>query len=252
MEQKLGRLPAVIVTVLAAVGAYFLRRQQMLNYIDDTGRYVAHAAKAGITWLCVVMVLVYAAYCFLLRPRKKHTAIQGTSPLALLGTLAGALGLLMSAAVTVLERQSSAELVLAACSVVTALCWAVIALCRWRGKTLPTGAFMLPTLCYTVCVIIRFRGWSQDPMVLDYCYDLLALLSIMLASYHLTGFCFDRGHRRITAFFCFCGILFGAAAVSGGRMRELASTGGAMLWLASNLWLLLRPSRKRQEKAGQE
>ena len=69
----------------------------------------------------------------------------------------------------------------------------------------------------------------------------------MCATYYLGGFCFDRGQRRVTVFCCCCGIFFGAASIAGGRLREVAMTGGAMLWLTANLWILLRPARKRRE-----
>lgn len=88
-------------------------------------------------------------------------------------------------------------------------------------------------------------------MILDYCFDLLALICVMCASFHLGGFCFDAGRRRITAFFCGCGVIFGAVAMAGGMIRELCMTGGGMVWLLANLWLLLRPARKSRTEQEQ-
>lgn len=247
MEQKLGRVPAMIVTILAAAAAYFLRLNQLQNMYDETGRVIDGAGSGPLTWLCVVMVLAFAVYAWFLRPRKKYSALTGKGLGLLVCTLAAALGLLLGCVAMVRELEYEYDLLLAAGGIVTAICWVIVALDRCRGRKLHAALFMIPALFYAIRLILDFRNWSRDPAILDYCFDLLALICIMCATFHLGGFCFDAGKRRITAFFCCCGIVFGAAAIAGGRMREIAMTGGAMLWLAANLWVLLRPARKRQE-----
>ena len=248
MEQKLGRMPVMIVTILAAAAAYFLRLSQLQNYYDETGRVMAGAGKGPLTWLCVMLVLAFAACAWFLRPRKKYGALTGRGPLVLAGTMAAAVGMILGCVAMVRDLENDYDLLLAAGGMVTALCWVVVGLDRYRGRKIPAPLFMIPALFYAVKLIFDFRNWSRDPMVLDYCFDLLAIICIMCATFHLGGFCFDKGKRRLTVFFCCCGILFGAAAIAGGRLRELAMTGGAMLWLAANLWTLLRPARKRQEE----
>ena len=246
MEQMLGRVPVMLVTILAAAAAYFLRLSQLGSMYDETGRVVAGAGFGPLTWLCAAMVLVFALYAWFLRPRKKHAALSSRGPGVLACTLAGALGLLLGCVAMIRALEQSYDLLLAAGGMVTALCWVVTALDRWRARRLPAMLFMVPALFYAVRLIFDFRNWSRDPAILDYCFDLLALICIMCATFHLGGFCFDQGRRRVTVFFCCCGILFGAAAIAGGRMREIAMTGGAMLWLAANLWTLLQPTRSRR------
>ena len=247
MEQKLGRMPAMIVTILAAAAAYFLRLNQLQTMYDETGRVIAGTGKGFFTWFCAAVILLFAAYAFLLRPRKKSSALSGRGSVVLLVTLAAALGMVLGCAAMVLDMERAYDMLLAAGGVVTALCWAVAGLERFRGRKLPAVLFMIPTLFFAVRLIMDFRIWSQDPQVLDYCFDLFAMISIMCATYYLGGFSFDRGQRRPAVFCCCCGIFFGAAAIAGGRLREVAMTGGAMLWLAANLWTLLRPARKRRE-----
>jgi len=242
MEQKLGRLPVMIVTVLAAIAAYFLRLNQLENLNDGAG-------KGPLTWLCVAMVILFAVYAWLLRPRKKQQALSSRDPLVLVCTVAAAVGMVLGCVAMIRELENDYDLLVAAGGMITAICWVVVALDRYRGRTLPALLFMIPTLFYAIRLILDFRNWSRDPMILDYCFDLLVLICIMCATFHLGGFCFDKGGRRLSVFYCCCGIVFGAAAIAGGRLRELAMTGGAMLWLAGNLWVLLRPGRKRQEEA---
>lgn len=246
MEQKLGRMPVMIVTILAAIAAYFLRLDQLRNLYDETGRLAAGAGKGPLTWLCVAMVVLFAVCAWLLRPRKKQQALASRDPLVLVCTVVSAVGMVLGCVAMVRELENDYDLLVAAGGLITAICWVVVALDRYRGRKLHALLFMVPTLFYAIRLILDFRNWSRDPMILDYCFDLLVLICIMCATFHLGGFCFDKGGRRLSVFYCCCGIVFGAAAIAGGRLRELTMTGGAMLWLAGNLWVLLRPARKRQ------
>ena len=90
MEQKLGRMPVMIVTILAAIAAYFLRLDQLRNLYDETGRLAAGAGKGPLTWLCVAMVILFAVCAWLLRPRKKQHALASRDPLVLVCTVAAA------------------------------------------------------------------------------------------------------------------------------------------------------------------
>ena len=234
MEQKLGRVPVMIVTILAAVAAYFLRLQQLQGMYDAAGRVVADAGKSPLTWLCVAVTVLFAVASRLLRPRKKSHALLGRGPAVMVCTRGAALGMILGCVAMVRDLENQYDLLLAAGGLVTAVCWVVVALDRVRGRQLPAALFMIPTLFYAVRLIFDFRNWSRDPMILDYCFDLLAMICIMCATFHLGGFCFDKGKRRLTVFYCCCGIVFGAVAIAGGRMRELAMTGGAMLWLGAN------------------
>ena len=69
----------------------------------------------------------------------------------------------------------------------------------------------------------------------------LAIASAML---ELGGFAFDRGKRRLTAFFTLGGIFFAAAAMAGAQPRDVAITGGALLYLLTQSWPLLRPTHR--------
>lgn len=251
MEQKLGRGKVMLVTVAAAVAAYGLRLNQLKTMYDESGLVIAGSGKGPLTWLCLAMTLVWAVYAFYLRPRKKASAIASGSVGVFAASLVGAAGVALGSVAVIADLQSQTDLLLGAFGLVAALCWVVIALDRFRQRPVPAVLFMVPALFFAVKLIFEFRGWSRDPMILDYCFDLLALICVMCASFHLGGFCFDVGRRRITVFFCCCGVMFGAAAMAGGLIRELCMTGGAMVWLLANLWLLLRPSRKSRKEQPQ-
>lgn len=246
MEQKLGRGPAVLFSIMTAIAAYFLRLNQLENAYDETGYIVAGAEKGGFAWFCLAVLALFAAYSFFLRPRKKYPAIAVRGPVPLTLTLAAAAAMTVGCVAMAMELEQMSDLLLAAGGIVTAICWVVVGLDRYRGRQIPAALLMVPALYYAVELICNFRYWSRDPQILDYCYDLLALISVMCATYHLGGFCFDKGGRRICTFFCFSGIFFSAAALADGGLRSIALNGASILWLLVNLSALLRPARKRR------
>ena len=130
---------------------------------------------------------------------------------------------------------------LALLGILAALSWIVQAACSYRGKKPHAAIYFLPVICWGVRLVRDFRVWSRDPVILDYCYSLLALIFALCAMLELGGFAFDRGKRRLTAFFTLGGIFFAAAAMAGAQPRDVAITGGALLYLLTQSWPLLRP-----------
>ena len=248
MEQKLGRAPAIGLTLIAATAAWFLRKQQLLNAFDESGKVLADANTSGFAWFCVLFVAVFAIYCFFLKPQETYQTISGKGPITLLMTFAASFAMIAGRLAVAMKLEQTTDLLLAAGGIIAAICWGVVGLDRFRGRKVPAALFMVPALYFAVELIWYFRNWSRDPQILDYCFDLLALISVMCATFHLGGFCFDKGKRRITAFFCFCGIFFCAAAMAEGSFSSIAIHGGSILWLLTNLSQLLRPIRKRRER----
>ena len=134
----------------------------------------------------------------------------------------------------------------------TSGCWVGTALSRYRAKPAHGALFLLPAVFYVVELVLQFRLWTQDPVILDYCYDLLALICTMCALFHLGGYSFDQGRRRLTVFFALCGVFFNAAAMAGAPAAETFGYLAAALWLMVNLWLLLRPATQRARSAEDE
>lgn len=252
MEQKLGRIPVMILAALSAAAAYGLRLRQLQTIYDADGYIRKGAGWCFFTYFTILMVILYGVYALLLRRRKKDTAISLWSTGILIGGCAAALGLLLGSAAMLLSPEGETDRLLAAGGLVTAACWVVTAMLRYRGRKVSVWLFLVPVLFFMLRLIVNFRFWSRDPAILDYCYDLFAHISLMCALLHLGGFSFDMGRRRTTVFFCLCGIFFGAASLAGAQTREVCISGGAMVWLLIHLWLLLRPGKKRAAEEARE
>ena len=207
---------------------------------------MAGLGTGPLTWLCVLMVLVFGLYSFFLIPQKKYAVVASDSMGTFVLTTAAAAGAIVGYVVLALNLEIISDLLIATGGVVMGICWFVVGLDRVRGRKVPAALFMVPALLCAVELICEFRYWSRDPMILEYCFQLLAMICLMCATYHFGGFSFDRGSRRRTVFFCMCGILFCAASLADGSASAKIRSASAILWLLSNLLPLLRRGKKEE------
>lgn len=246
MEQRISRIPAMALTVLLAAAACLLRANQLAVAFDPNG-IMTGKGVALFTCITVIVVLLFGLYSRGLKGRKKYNAMASRSlPLMAAGCTA-ALLMMASGLVILVQPVQPGDKLLAVGSVLTGLCWAATAVFRGKGKKVHVGLFLLPAAFYVVDLVCRFRFWTRDPVILDYCYDLLALICVMCAVFHLGSFCFDKGTRRSAVFFSLCGVFFCAAALVGGSAASILGYGAAMIWLMTNLWLLLRPKAEKRQ-----
>ena len=248
MEQIFGRIPALLLALFSAVAAFVLRTSQLEGAYDASGRMVAGLGDSPLTMLCLIMVLVFAVYSFFLVPRKKYSVIASINPAVFVLTVASAAAMLLGSALLVLNLGQMSDLLVATSGMVMAICWFVVGLDRIRGRKVPVMLLMLPSLLCAVELICEFRFWSRDPQILVYCFDLLAMICVMCATFHLSGFCFNKGSRRRAAFFCLCGMLFCAAAMADGAPDSQIRSAASALWLFANLMPLLRRVRKNKDE----
>lgn len=235
----------MILTFLSAAAAYGLRLHQIHTIYDETGRIKAGAGTGFFTWFTLAMVLIFALAAWRTRPRKKCAAMADRSLGGLLLGCAAALAMVLGSAAMLVKPEEGSDRILAVGGLLTAVCWVVLAMTRYRGQKPQVALYLLPMAFLIVKLVIRFRVWSRDPAILDYCYDLFALITATLALCYEGTFCMDKGRRRLAVFFTLCGLFFGAASLAGAPSRELWITGGILLWLTASLWRLLRPGKKR-------
>ncbi len=243
MERKLGGVPVMIITIILAGLGFFLRRSQLQTAFDAIG--VIPGSKMPLIWVTILVVLLFAAISFLLRKRKKYQTLSSTRMLPLVGgCLAGVL-LAAGSIMSLLSMEQKADLIVGLGGILAALCWVVVSVLRHRGAKAHAALYLLPVLFLVVDLVCQFRLWTRDPVILDYCFDLLALIAAMCALIHLSGYCFDQGGRRITVFYALCGVFFSAVSMAGTPVAELLSYLGVAVWLLVQLWLLLRPMPRK-------
>lgn len=251
MEQKPGRLPVMITVAAAAAAAFGLRLHQLSagyeTAADGMIRVLPGTSGGFFTWFTVIMAAAFAVFAWTRKGRKKFSSLGQLDPVSLGIACIASLLLLLGSTAMAVSPETAVERYLGLGGVAAALCWAATAVLRWQHKKPSVYLYLLPVVFFAVMLVVDFRIWSRDPAVLDYCYDLFALISVMLGLFYLSGYSLDLGFRRFTVFFLLCGVFFSAAAMAGARLRYVLILGGAMVWQLLHLWQLLRPLRQKQE-----
>lgn len=219
------------------VAGLLLRRWELATAFEaETGLPISGAPA---TWSLIALTLLVAGALLLLCPRHAGAFPGGydqafccSSPLYATGAIAGgfflgAAGLVQLFHLPQVLRQAmiTAEVVkvtlrvlllslpqiaLAALCLASALCVVLTAKNNYRaeGKGKRSGKLLLPA--YTCCLwlITAYQVRAGDPVVLDYLYELFAIISTLLALYFMSGFSFQRARPVLTCFFCLMGVYF--------------------------------------------
>lgn len=219
----------LILPVTAIVGGaigFFLRRQELLTAFEpDTGLPIE---GMPVTWALIALSVVVAVVVFLLclgvgkgfeggydeAFQAKDTApyMMGMTAGAFLTAAAGALLLLKLPglyAEASLETGGFPMFSLVPMALLSVLClcsaWSMLMLgknnYRGEGKGKYSAWLLIPA--YTCCMwlIVSYQEHSGDPIILDYVYQLFAVIAAVLGCYFLSGFGFGRGRPAAAAFF---------------------------------------------------
>lgn len=238
MRAKTNR--TLILCLLLAAGAvgFFLRRWQLSTAFDEAG--LVRSGSPSI-WVLSVFALVVTVLAALAAARlDKRSAYRGCfssgAPEMTVTVLSAAL-VLAGCVLAMVNGQRTAPVTVL--GVAAALAMGAVGLLRGRGTMPVVAVHLIPCVYLIVTLIVDFRRWSVDPTVLDYCFDLFAAIGTVCATVNLMGFCFDKGRRRETAFWCLAGSFFSMVPLGDMGVVRWLTTGGLTLWLLVNGWQLL-------------
>lgn len=227
MERKRIRMTVTLTALVLSAAAFLIRRLT--------------AAGTLLAVLSVAAVVLFGICARLLQPRTAYRAGNSRSPEQLIvGGLAGILALIGG----LVQLAQGTGAVAAVGVLATAFCWLSTVYLRQTDRTVSVWLYTIPALYFAFTLVMEFRHWGSDPQIMHYCYELLGLICAMFAVFHMGGFCFEQGRRRLAVFACLCGMFFSSAALADlhdGRQWMQTAT---ILWLGINAWQLLRPMKK--------
>lgn len=112
-----------------------------------------------------------------------------------------------------------------------AMLWAGI--CRKNGQKPFFGIHAATCLFLLLYLVSQYQTWSGNPQLQDYIFDLLAMVALILFSYHCAAFESGMGKRRMQLAAGLMSILLCGVALSGGETPMLYA--GGVAWAASDL-----------------
>lgn len=240
MTKKTDRLPVVAVLLALSSAGYILRRRQLAVGFDAAGIPTGRGGALLVT-VCVLAVLL-AAFVALgakTRPAFRDNFTAHPLPTALTVLAAGLLA--GGSAIALMDPASAgpAERIAAALGLASGLCFVVMGAVWRQGKKPVPAAWLIPVVYCVLQTILSFKSWSTDPIILDYCFKLFALLCFMLGAFHASGFVFDKGGRKSCLFFCLTGVFFSCVTLADGGTAHMMRTAGGALFLLATGWHLL-------------
>lgn len=255
MKRSKGHTPALAALLLASVAGLALRAAQLAIVFDADGLpTTGHPLTWVLSIYCVVAVLFMGAFCLRLPARRSAQAVlrAGTVPTAasmvggvllLVASLLSAGESLLTLSTSTQQMNNALELLLGVLGAVSGLCILAAASARQKGSKASSGLYLLPFVFALCQLVLDFKNWSSDPIILDYCFKLFALICVMGGAYRITGYCFDQGKRRLGSFWAMTGVFFSVVSLPGASLTELVFFLGTALWMFACVWLQLRPGK---------
>ena len=136
-----------------------------------------------------------------------------------------------------------------------AMLWSALA--ADRGRQL-FWLRLIPALYAGAALIIRFRSWSHDPLIIHIVPLLLAWTCCMVEMMLLTGFPLGAGHRRSGALFGLAAVVFTSMAIPDyilglqAGLHDLLTLVGLALWGGAAALELLRKQVQTEAPAEPE
>lgn len=233
MKQLLNHKNLPALTVIAGAVGLLLRTWQ-LNAVTDKG-FIIRGHISGIL-LYVLSAAVIAALVCATRPLLQANKYTFNFP----ASVAGGIGALVAAfafGLTAVIEFSLATDVLTTLSaffgILAAISLVFVSHCRWKGLH-PSTLFHVAICGYMMLrLICMYRLWSSDPQLEDYCFQLLAIVCLMLSAYHRATFDANFGRRHSYVFFNLSGVYFCCLSLAGPDSILFFLGGGA--WLITDL-----------------
>lgn len=232
-----------LLAVAGGVGGFFLRRWELSTAFDSEGLAVLWMPATII--LIVLSVILALAFALLCRGSKHELKDYGGAFSArgnwgyLVVTALAAACLLLAGVFGLVDELGGGEphllrLLLWAMCILSFFCVLSVILNNFRaGSRKYSLALLAPA--YTCCLwlVSAYQQRSADPVVLDYVYELFAIICTLLGLYFAAGFSFERAKVWRCAFFSLLSVYFNVVTLADGHDRSTC-----LLFLFSILYQL--------------
>lgn len=246
---KIRTLVPLIVTPLFTLCGCILRLWS-LGVSDGHGLPADHIANTIFAWGSLAIVLLLMVLSATSPGRSgKHAVLSCGSGGFFLSIFASVMllaGSVLEFAEALRAGPSASGPIMCLLGLMGGICCIVAARSRKNGTPAHPAVELIPVVYLVVKLVLNFKHWSIDPIILDYCVILFALIFSLLAFHRAAGFVFDRGKPRATLFYAACAMYFCAAAIMDGiadvSLATVATYLGLLLWQLPVIICLLAPA----------
>lgn len=239
----------LLLALLGGVGGFFLRRWELATVFEETGLAALWSAPS----LILIALSVALAVAFVLLTRKPVNPLTDYSeafsakdswPHLVLMALSAAMllvsGILGLRAGLYASCGLLCKLMNLMC-IVSFFCVLTAALSSFRGRSFRYSLVLLaPGYTFCLWLVSAYQQRAADPVVLDYVYELLAIICTLIGLYFTAGFSFGRPKFRRCAVFSLLGIYFSMVTLADAHaLSDKLLFLFAVLYQLANLSVLL-------------
>ena len=230
------------------VAGFGLRYWLVTDGPDSKGLLQSLHIAGILLWIVTAAALIFPLIFFRgIKPAGRYGKLFPASLPAAAGMLAAAMGMGVTGIATWGIDTTPLTRLCAILGVVSALCLVVAAVCRAKGKRPTYLLFTALTIFFMVYLINQYRVWSAEPMLNNYIFPLMALVSLMLTSYHQATADAGVGNLRTYLLYNLASAYFCCIAIPGSSNWLMYFT--MLLYYLTNLFTIQVPNRVPTQKA---
>ncbi len=198
---------------------------------DEKGFLISGHPSWILLWILTALTLGFLLYAtWKLKNGNEYHANFPASPVGGIGTALGAAGIGITSFIELAAGTQGIDTLCAIMGLASALILIFVAYCRWKGLHPTPLTHITVSLFFLLRLICFYRHWSADPRLLDYIFQLLATVFVMLATYQRAVFDANYGSRRAFAFYSLAAVYC--------CCLSLVSWQDVLLFLSLALWML--------------
>lgn len=215
-----------ITLIVGAMG--LLLRVWQLSTENDRG-FIIRGHISGIL-LCILSLVFLAVLLVAVQPLEQAGKYSFNFPASLPGAIGTLIAALAFGLTSLVELFSAGNTLTEVVGILSAVALVFVARCRWKGLHPSTLFHIIICLWLVLRLLDLYRQWSADPQLQDYCYQLLAMVCLMLTTYQRATFDANFGKRKFYSFFSLAGVYFCCLSIAG--------PGNIWFYMGAACWLI--------------
>ena len=230
----------------AGVLGALLRAWLFATRAEESGLLAAGHPAEALLW--ILTAIVAAVVLFLTRNLKEAAKYSFNFPASLpsaIGCVLAAVGMGVTSVAEGIVYPDRMTVIASVLGVLSTAALLFLAYNRWKGQPQSILYHGVICLCLMFRLVSQYRHWSSDPQLMDYGFQLLATVCLMLSSYQNAAFDAGTGNRKLHTIFHLGAVYFCCVSVLSSENAVFYL--GCAVWMTTNICNLI-PMPKLEEK----